>query len=371
MSHQVIINYEAISIECRSICETAAQQLCKIDKLLRRLDESAKSLQGNETEGMKHALNERASAIKSRIDVVIKESARAAKRGVVRTDSDYLNGSEYGIVQAARQLNREVIKFTSGEIANYEALLNSLLARKVSEQNREVQLRAGGTAAYNKEFSSALAGVKDEVLKGFIYLEWLDNRNIGKSFQELNEIAAVKMKKGAENYFQTEQNRIVADIEAEMRDSKLDEETIQSVLKTESPDMETQIFEMRNKAAEKIINESIRKNTLKIVMDCIESKGFIVDRKNIKLQKEQNEVVMIAQKASGERAEFRVMLDGKFMYRFDGYEGQACQNDIKPFMSDLEEIYGIKVTDSKEIWKNPDKISTQKYQQMNTKTSKE
>jgi hypothetical protein len=37
----------------------------------------------------------------------------------------------------------------------------------------------------------------------------------------------------------------------------------------------------------------------------------------------------------------------------------------------LEEIYGIKVTDSKEIWKNPEKISTQKYQEIKVKSNKE
>jgi len=77
---------------------------------------------------------------------------------------------------------------------------------------------------------------------------------------------------------------------------------------------------------------------------------------------------MIAQKASGEWAEFKIMLDGKFIYRFDGYEGQACQNDIQPFMRDLEEIYGVKIKEQQEIWSNPDKLSFQKYQQINTKT---
>ena len=58
--------------------------------------------------------------------------------------------------------------------------------------------------------------------------------------------------------------------------------------------------------------------------------------------------------------------DGKFVYDFHGYEGQACQKDIEPFMSDLEEVYGIHVTKQQEIWSNPDKISTMKYQAMNT-----
>ena len=59
-------------------------------------------------------------------------------------------------------------------------------------------------------------------------------------------------------------------------------------------------------------------------------------------------------------------LDGKFIYHFHGYEGQACQKDIEPFMQDLEEVYGIHVTKQTEIWSNPDKNSTMKYQAINT-----
>ena len=372
MSQQVVINYEAISIECRSICETAARQLCQIDALLKKIDETSKSLQGNETEGMKRALRERAVAIRTHIDELVKESEIVAKRGIVTTDSDFLHGDGgRGVVHAARNLSAEVNRLTTSEIANYEALLDRLLGQKVAEHNRDLRLRASGTVAYNEEFSNALAKVSDEALKGFIYLEWLDNRNIGKSFDELKNIAESRMADGAENYFKNENKRIIAGIESEMREAKLDEETIAATLSIENADIKTQITEIRKKATEEMIGEAVRKKTLKVVMECIESKGFIVDRKNIKLQKEQNEVVMIAQKASGERAEFRVMLDGKFIYRFDGYEGQACQNDIQPFMSDLEEIYGIKVTGSMEIWKNPDKISTEKYQQIKTKSNKE
>lgn len=49
---------------------------------------------------------------------------------------------------------------------------------------------------------------------------------------------------------------------------------------------------------------------------------------------------------------------------------QACQKDIEPFMKDLEDVYGIHVTKSQEIWSNPDKISTMKYQAMNTNKNK-
>lgn len=367
MSRQVVINYEAIAIECRSICEVAEKQLCQIDELLKKIDATSKSLQGYETAGMKNQLRERAAVIRLRIDEIIKQSEKVGEQGTVQTDSDYIRINPREIVEAAQILSNEVNKLTTDDIARYEVLLNTLLESKISENNQNLRLRASGTVAYSAEFSAALDSTKDEVLKGFVYLEWLDNRNTAKTFDEIKSIAESKLKNGAENYFKTERKQLVAQIESEMRVAKLDEKTIASVMATEYADAREQIAEMRARATAELVGESVRKKTLKVVIECIEKKGFIVDRKNIKLQRDKNEVVMIAQKVSGERAEFRVMLDGKFIYKFDGYEGQACQNDIKPFMKDLEDIYGIKIINQEDLWANPDKISTMKYQAVKSK----
>jgi len=370
MSHRVVINYEAISIECRSICEVAAKQLCQIDALLQRIDMTSQSLQGGETEGMKRQLRERAQAIRERIDEIVRQSGNTADMANWRDGVDG-RGDGRGIVRAAEVLSREVNSLTTADIARYEALLNGLLKNKVAEHARDMRLRASGAAAYNAEFSVKLAEIGDEALKGFVYIEWLDNRNIGKTFEELKALAESKMKNGAENYFKANRKKMLADIESEMRAAKIDEETIAATVTVNGgADAGTDIAAIREKATKEMVGEAVRKKTLKVVMECIEGKGFIVDRNNIKLQKDKNEVVMIAQKVSGERAEFRVMLDGKFIYDFNGYEGQACQNDIKPFMKDLEEVYGLKVTKREEIWSNPDKISTQKYQQIKTGTNR-
>lgn len=128
---------------------------------------------------------------------------------------------------------------------------------------------------------------------------------------------------------------------------------------------------IRQNATAEIVGEKVRQKSLKIIMDAIKQRGFVVDKKNIKIKRDTNEVIMVALKASGEKAEFRIFVDGKFIYDFHGYEGQACQKDIEPFMHDLEEVYGIKVTKQTEIWSNPDKISTMKYQAMNTNKNKQ
>jgi len=368
MSHTVVINYEAIAIECRSMCEVASKQLCQIDTLLHKIDETSQTLQNEETEGIKHQLKEHSERLRKRISDIIEQSNAVANKGKVTME--FFSGNEGEIVTAAQALSEEVDRLSTVEIARYETLLDSLLSRKIAEHNRDLRLRAGGTVAYNAEFSAALAKVDDEVLKSFIYLEWLDNKNVSKSFEELKQQAEEKIKEGTDFYFKRERKTIFKRIESEMRDAKLDEDTISAVLVSSAADAETQITEIQKKATKEIVSETVRKKTLKVIIECIESKGFIVDRKNIKLQRDKNQVYMVAKKVSGETAEFRVMLDGKFIYHFDGYEGQACQDDIQPFMKDLDEIYGIKVVEQKEIWKNPDKISTQKYQQRKINTNK-
>ena len=77
-----------------------------------------------------------------------------------------------------------------------------------------------------------------------------------------------------------------------------------------------------------------------------------------------NTVSIIAIKPGGQKAEFSIDLDGKFIYHFQGYEGRACEKDIEPLEKDLEEVYGIKITDRKTLWINPDKLNQQHHAEM-------
>jgi len=375
MSHQAVINYEAIAIECQSICEVASKQLCQIDKMLEKIDSTSKSLQGEETQRLKDALKAKASSIQEKINNIIRESEVIKQKGLRKEEADYRYASsqeryERNIAKTAEALKNEVNNFITKEIAAYNVVLDNLLAKKIEENKKNFELRIQGIVLMNDDFKEKYNSLEDDILKSFIYIEHLNENNYNKSFEELKDIAETKLKNGVENYFKKEKTTILKDIEAELRSSKIDENTISSIINTKTDNLSNDITLIREKATNELVGESVRKKTLKIVIECVEKRGFIVDRKNIKIQKEENKVVLIAKKASGEKAEFEVMLDGKFIYHFDGYEGQACQNDIKPFMDDLENIYGIKVKSKEEIWSNPDKVSTMKYQEMNTNKNK-
>ena len=135
---------------------------------------------------------------------------------------------------------------------------------------------------------------------------------------------------------------------------------------TKELDKAKSIDEANAIANEAITDETIRKETLKVIIKAIKDRGFIVDtKKNLKIDKERNIVKLVALKASGQMAEFEIQLNGKFMYHFDEYEGHACKKDIEPFLEDLKNIYDINILHEEVTWENPDKIQTQKYQYIN------
>ena len=139
-----------------------------------------------------------------------------------------------------------------------------------------------------------------------------------------------------------------------------------SLINTQELEKAKSIDEAKAIANNAMIDETIRKETLKVIIKAIRDRGFIVNTKeNLKIDRERNIVKLVAIKASGQIAEFEIQLNGKFMYHFDKYEGHACKKDIEPFIEDLRKIYDINILHQEMTWENPDKIQTQKYQRMN------
>lgn len=245
------------------------------------------------------------------------------------------------------------------KLPQMRALLDALLKESIIENQRKLSEQASGVITIDAATQQTLDSITDEVQRQFTYLAFLNNNMLRGT--ALIEAGLALMNETVESRMEKEAQLIRAELEA----SKISTETVDKIVRTGAS-----LEEMRSAATTEIVGEKVRQKTLRIIMTAIQERGFVVDKKNIKINRETNEVTMVALKASGERATFRVYLDGRFIYDFRGYEGQACQKDIEPFMAALEEVYGIHVTSSEEIWRNPDKISTMKYQAMNTNKNK-
>lgn len=356
MSQQVIIDYQQIAIQCNSICDIAEARLKELDEMIERLAGTSTKLLNDETERLKKQIEKEHDELLKKLKDVRDKANSDAVRGVIKTNNhDVLYQKRDEAIQAARDLQNTVNVLASEKIIAFDETLRTLLGDKLKEDYRKLLERSNGIVTISEQVQNLLDSISDVALRQFVYLAYIKNNSL--SGESLINAGKELMCKTYESRIEEER----AKIRAELESARVEKTVIEKVVEGSRT-----ISSMRESATTEIVGEKVRQKSLKIIMEAVKQRGFIVDKKNIKINRENNEVIMVALKASGEKAEFRVFLDGKFIYDFRGYEGQACQKDIEPFMKDLEEVYGIHVTKSQEIWSNPDKISTMKYQTFNT-----
>jgi len=350
MSHAATINYEALSIAARATCEQALKQLCKIDELLARIKDKASMLITDRVRSYEAFLKKEQANITAELNQIISK-AKAKTR-----DSSLVNN--------ANNLSRIVDNLTSYRLNAMEDLIDDELINATNKIQENLKNKEQGIINISQDIIKKLDTIEDFMLRESIYQVAIQSENSNKSWIELKELGKKHLDAQLESSLQKHKGQIMSDIKQELKDAKVDEQLIESISSSKIQNI-SDVETIRNKATSEIIGESVRKETLKVIMKTVETRGFIVDKKNIKIDREKNEVRFIAQKLSGERAEFRIYLDGKFIYKFDGYEGQACQKDIEPFMKDLADIYDIKVVKQVDNWSNPDKNQSMKYQTVN------
>ena len=360
MSQTVIINYEQIAVQCHSICEVAQSQIEEMDRILAELEGSSIRLLNGQTEALRQEIEKEKNELLKKIEKVLSKADAAAQKGSVEVNN---HSKEYrekdAVIVEARAFEAEINAISSKRLPQMRALLDSLLSESIASNQARMIDRANGIVRLDEATKRFLDTIEDEVLRQFAYIAFV--RDSSLSGTSLLEAGKALMSESVEARYEKEAELIRAELAA----AKVPTETVEKIVEAGKP-----LAEIREAATTEIVGEKVRQKSMKLIMKAITERGFIVDKKNIKINRETNEVTMVALKASGERATFKIFLDGKFIYDFRGYEGQACQKDIEPFMTALEEVYGVHVTERQEIWSNPDKISTMKYQAMNTNKNK-
>ena len=350
MSHAATINYEALSIEAKATCEQALKQLCKIDELLARIKDKASRLITDRVRSYETFLKKEQANITAELNQIISKANAKTK--------------DASISNNASNLSKLVDNLTSYRLNAMEDLIDEELISAANRHEQNLKNQQVGMINISQDVLKKLETIDDFMLRESIYQIALQKENSNKSWSELQLLGKKRLDAKLETSLEKHKDNIMMEITQELKDAKVDDQVIKDITSSKINNI-SDVETIRNKATSEIIGETVRKETLKVIMKTVETRGFIVDKKNIKIDREKNEVRFIAQKVSGERAEFRIYLDGKFIYKFDGYEGQACQKDIEPFMKDLADIYDIKVVKQVDNWSNPDKNQSMKYQTVN------
>ncbi len=359
MSQQVTVDYEGLTIKIQAECDTAIHSLCKIDKTIDKIHKTASKLESAKVVEYENYLLESKETIKKKIEefkATLEQYQALKKFATNNHDSryaDYLRVREQLERQSA-DLTRTVNELTGSKLA----MIDEMIDEGLLDAGNNLLAKSQGVLQFSQQIMDKINQIDDISLRELAYRELLKEENKGLSFDEV-------LSKAQEEYdvlLGKKTRAVIEEYKEDLRNSGVDEEVLESV---------TTIDEATSVANESITDEKIRKETLKIIIKAIKARGFIVDtKKNLKIDKERNVVKLVALKASGQMAEFEIQLNGKFMYHFDEYEGQACRKDIEPFLEDLKNIYDINILHEEVQWENPDKIQKMHYQHVDANKNK-
>ena len=382
MSQTVEVDFEQIGFECFEVIERATQRVEGVKKMLDIFNQYPSQELARATADYLSQVNQIVDQWEDELNTLQVDADKLRRLGVGYVDTDsYHFRNRYRVkddcYDCLRQINGQCFDIKANLYAMNKELKalrrqNSVRRQDNSEREtsteREISSEKKTSSEKPVSVSSlqptrslsvveTIDSIKDPLLCQATYLAYLSNPEapleeiLKKGETQRDET----MRAAKEKTLQEEKERYTE----ELKKANVDSDEIRKMM--EKVNASNHPGETLSQEAERlIIDESLRKNSLKCILKAIKEQGFIVNPKNIR--KNGDEVTLLAQKVGGETAKFTVYLDGKFVYDFKGYEGQACQKDIEPFMNDLKNIYGFDVKEMKEIWRNPDKIDNRKIQ---------
>lgn len=255
------------------------------------------------------------------------------------------------------------------EITNTRNFLSSVNSVVLKSNALQTAIREAFESGMNNRHTvkngleEYLDGISDEKLRRMIGLLARNETHKNLSFDEIRELAESKLDPSKKV-----RRKLIEDTLSEAREKMVEGKvSAENIEKAIGSIEEISPLEVMNSASTEIFDERLRRSAVQAIIKSISAKGFIIKKENIRHIKETDTVKITAMKPGGQKAEFSIDLMGRFMYHFQGYEGQACQKDISPLERDLEEVYGIKLVDRKTVWSNPDKLTNSHYAEKNVR----
>lgn len=303
MSQQVQIDYKHIACQCNTVCNMAEQRLKELDEMLSQIENTATRLLNDQTESLKAAIVREKESLIKQIKVVRDKADEDAKMGVVRTnnhDARYAHRDD--TINAAKNLEDMVNTLSSQKLIEFQSLLDNLLKESSNDAYRKLIERTNGNVTIDEQTQKILNSIQDEVLRQFTYLAYIkDNTLSGDSLIKAGkELMEESLNSTYESRMASEEERIRKELEA----ARVDKDIISKVVSKKEGTAKERLSQMQAQATTEVIGETVRQQSLKVIMKAVADRGFIVDKKNIKINRETNEVHMVAMKASGERADF-------------------------------------------------------------------
>ena len=268
----------------------------------------------------------------------------------LQEDLEYIQNNIWNNVESARDISYEVGRYiyTLRSRFNYAKQEKEKIA-KIKQERLLLQKEAQKNAKL-KEIDNLIEKFDNPIEKELsipYILELktkIDSINIEEEFIKIKNIVSQKAKN---INIEITKTKLQDDIDRIKTAPKEILQEIETLLKEDKLEIVSQKIE---EAEEVIIDERVRKETIKSLIQTLKKEGFVTAKPKLI----DEDVVIKAQKPSGSEVFCKVSIDGKFSYKFDNKKaGDACKKDMDRFDEDLSKFYGVKIKDKKVTWTHP------------------
>ena len=409
MSHTVRINFERIADECHAVCDRIVDRVAGLELMLDIFNQFSDEDIDIQSQRYIDEVRQQAYEWNKRLELMRTKCDWLARKGVWDVDSDdYEFINRYKLKDEAYALMRNINAKIAVLKPQLYLLTKTIKAIRKERRKKEAEERRASRSAHtlgkqtenknvdhqinetipareklHKEMyntgddthspqdisireglkietqkkKSVIDGIQDEVLKQFTYMAQLSYPSLQgeELLKEGTRMMYAALEQAEKEVAEKEKQTCMNELEA----ANVSKEEINSIMSINTNTQDA-LIRLYDHTAESVVGETVRRKSLNMIMKAIKAQGFIVNKSSV--IRKGDSVILTARKVGGETARFNIYLDGRFIYDFQGYEGQTCQKDIQPFMKDLQDIYGFTIKETVEIWSNPDKIETSKIQ---------
>lgn len=124
-----------------------------------------------------------------------------------------------------------------------------------------------------------------------------------------------------------------------------------------SESVEEQLVDLERSVDDTLITEEVRRQAVIGFCKTLSAFDFTVDKPQLVNNESGNYVKITARRPSGNQAMIAVDLHGKLKFKLDRYEGMTCLKDKEKINVKLEQMYSVKLSEERELWSNPDRLS--------------
>ena len=182
MSQQVTVDYEGLTIRIQAECDTAIHSLCRIDKTIERIHETANKLESEKVIEYEQYLQESKKTIQSKIDEFKNTLAKYQELKKFSTNNHDSRYSDF--LKTKQELERQssdLIDTVNTLTGSKLAVIDQMIDDGLLNAGNILLEKANGVLHYSQDVLNKINQIEDVSLRELAYRELINSENKDKT----------------------------------------------------------------------------------------------------------------------------------------------------------------------------------------------